>query len=117
MSDPPAPLPPHAFLVLLALHEGPKHGYGLKKRVAERSHGSVDLDAGGLYRLIARMEERGWVEPAPPASVEEESEDPRRKYYRLTAAGRGALAEEARRLQGLVRAPDVRALLAPETPA
>lgn len=117
MSALASPLPPHAFLVLLVLNEGPKHGYGIKKRVAERSGGAVDLDAGGLYRLIARMEERGWVEPSPADSVDDAGDDARRKYYGLTAAGRAVLAEEARRMRGLVREPDVRALLAADTSA
>jgi DNA-binding PadR family transcriptional regulator len=105
------------FLVLLTLNHGPKHGYGIKKEVAERSGGAVDLDAGGLYRLVARLEEQGWVEAtdAPPAG--EEEADARRKYYALTEDGKTALAAEARRMAGLIQAPDVRDLLAGEAPA
>jgi len=99
------PLPPHMFLVLLVLNGGPAHGYGIKKAVAERSRGTVDLDAGGLYRLIARLEERGWV-----SSASAEEGDSRRKYYELTPAGREILAAEARRVSALARAPDVVAL-------
>ena len=116
-SPPAPPLPPHTFLVLLSLNEGMMHGYGIKKRVAERSGGAVDLDAGGLYRLIARMEEGGWVELAPGSGDEDTGEDARRKYYRLTTAGREVLAREARRMQELVRARDVRDLLAGDAPA
>jgi DNA-binding PadR family transcriptional regulator len=96
------------FLVLLVLNRDATHGYGIKKAVAERSGGSVDLDAGGLYRLIARLEERGWV--APATGDEGEGADERRKYYALTAGGRKALAAEARRVSALADAPDVRAL-------
>lgn len=102
------PLPPHMFLVLLVLNGGPAHGYGIKKAVAERSRGSVDLDAGGLYRLIARLEERGWVSSS--AWEEDGAGDSRRKYYELTPAGREILAAEARRVSALARAPDVVAL-------
>lgn len=101
------PLPPHMFLVLLVLHSGPKHGYGIKKAVADRSGGSVDLDAGGLYRLIARLEERGWAEPADPVDADA---DARRKYYALTETGRAVLAAEARRVSALASQPDVVAL-------
>jgi DNA-binding PadR family transcriptional regulator len=94
------------FFVMLALHGEPLHGYGIKKEVAERTKGAVDLDAGGLYRLIARLEERGWVEP----SDADPTGDGRRKYYELTEAGRAVLAAEARRLADLVRQPDVLAL-------
>lgn len=101
------PLPPHMFLVLLVLNRGPAHGYGIKKAVAERSNGTVDLDAGGLYRLIARLEERGWVEPTEPLELDA---DGRRKYYGLTGSGRAAVAAEARRVSALARSPDVAAL-------
>ena len=73
------PLPPHMFLVLLVLNGGPTHGYGIKKEVSVRSGGAVDLDAGGLYRLIARLEERGWAEPTTASDVA--GDDARRKYY------------------------------------
>jgi len=102
------PLPPHMFLVLLVLNEQPSHGYGIKKRVAVRSGGAVDLDAGGLYRLIARLEERGWVE----AVAGPDAEDARRKHYALSPLGREALAAEARRVSQLASEPDVAALAA-----
>ena len=102
------PLPPHMFLVLLVLNQGPTHGYGIKKAVSARSGGAVDLDAGGLYRLIARLEERGWAEPTTPPDMA--GDDARRKYYALTEAGRDALAEEARRISSLASQPDVVAL-------
>lgn len=107
--DEGSPLPPHMFLVLLVLSTGPLHGYGIKKAVSERSDGGIDLDAGGLYRLIARFEERGWVTPSETAP---EGADGRRKYYALTADGRGVLAAEARRMAALAAAPDVAALAA-----
>lgn len=103
------PLPPHMFLVLLVLNAEPAHGYGIKKSVAERSGGVVDLDAGGLYRLIARLEERGWVESA---DVEGDEVDARRKHYALTLAGREALSTEARRVSALAADADVAALAA-----
>ena len=106
-ADPTGPLPPHTFHVLLVLSEAPAHGYGIKKDVQERTRGRIDLDAGGLYRMIARMEEQGWVEPVvAPAHAD----DARRKYYALTAEGRRVLAEEAARLTALAGSPDVVAL-------
>jgi DNA-binding PadR family transcriptional regulator len=106
-TDPTGPLPPHTFHVLLVLNDGPAHGYGIKKEVQERTGGDIDLDAGGLYRMIARMEEQAWVEPAP---APESAEDARRKYYALTATGRRILAEEAARLTALAGRPEVVAL-------
>ncbi len=90
------------FWVLLVLNTGPTHGYGIKKAVAERSSGAIDLDAGGLYRLIARLEERGWASLAPaPAKG---GADARRKYYALTDLGREALSAEARRISAVANA-------------
>lgn len=112
MRDLPTPLPPHTFHVLLVLSREPAHGYGIKKAVLEESQGTLDLDAGGLYRAIARMEEQGWVEPAPAPHAEE---DPRRKYWALTQEGRRVLALEAARLTGLAGRPEVIALAVEST--
>ena len=109
MPDLPTPLPPHTFHVLLVLSREPAHGYGIKKAVSEESDGRIDLDAGGLYRAIARMEEQGWVEPAAAPATEE---DARRKYYALTTEGRRVLTHEASRLTGLAAHPEVIALSA-----
>ena len=56
-------LPPKVFHVLLALSQKAQHGYGLKKSIWERTKGAINLDPGGLYRLIARLEEDGLIEP------------------------------------------------------
>ena len=109
----PLPLPPHMFLVLLVLNTEAAHGYGIKKAVAKRSGGAVDLDAGGLYRLIARLEERGWARPVPASTGD--GGDARRKYYALTDSGRDVLSAEARRISALANEPDVVALALPES--
>ena len=106
------PLPPAIFLVLLALRGKALHGYGIKKEVRARSDGRVDLDPGGLYRLIARLEARGVVRPTdPPADAP--VDDRRRLFYTLTAPGETLLAAEARRLATLVASPDVATLINP----
>lgn len=101
------PLKAKVFMVLLALREGAGHGYAIRKDVLERSDGAVELDPGGLYRLIARLESDGLIEPAehrPPA----EDDDDRRNYYALTDLGEAVLAAEARRMAKLVALPEVR---------
>lgn len=104
------PLTPGTFLVLLAVRGRALHGYGIKKDVKARSDGRVDLDAGGLYRLIARLEARGAlrVVAAPSTAPDDERE---RVFYKLTAAGERLLSAEAQRLAALVASPDVVALL------
>lgn len=103
------PLKPRTFHLLLTLSEGPQHGYGIKAAVLERTAGRLALDPGGLYRLIARLRDDGLLEPTdPPADAD--SDDPRRRYYRLTALGRSVLAAEARRLTELTKLSEVAAL-------
>lgn len=105
------PLTPGTFYVLLALRGHALHGYAIKKAVHARSDGRLNLDAGGLYRLIARLETLGAVRTAaaPPDAPDD---DRKRVFYRLTAAGERLLAAEARRLASLVASPDVVSLLA-----
>jgi DNA-binding PadR family transcriptional regulator len=98
-----------SFLVLLALHGGPRHGYAIKKAIAELTGGAVDLEPGGLYRLIGRLEDRGLVEPVDaPAGAE--SKGPPRSYFAITASGRRALADEGVRLERLVARPEFAAI-------
>jgi DNA-binding PadR family transcriptional regulator len=104
------PLPPHLFLVLLALRGKSLHGYGIKKEVLTRSEGRIDLDAGGLYRLIGRLESQGIVRVAA-APADEPGDERKRVFYALTPAGEALLASEARRLSALVASPDVSALI------
>ena len=101
------PLKAKVFMVLLALREGASHGYAIRKDVLDRSEGAVELDPGGLYRLIARLEADRLIEPASGRPPEEEDDD-RRNYYGLTDTGRAVLAAEARRLARLVELPEVR---------
>jgi DNA-binding PadR family transcriptional regulator len=81
-ADPP-------LLVLASLAEEPKHGYAITQDIADTM--GVQLSAGTLYAVIARLESRGLIEPL-------ESED-RRRPYRLTAAGARELAEQSERMQ------------------
>ena len=102
------PLKPKPFLLLLVLsEEGPLHGYGIKKGMRERSEGSVTMDPGGLYRLIARMERDALVRRAERPA---DDEDERRQYLEITDWGRAVLAAEARRIAALARLPSVQAL-------
>jgi DNA-binding PadR family transcriptional regulator len=100
-SDRFLPLKPLVFHVLLALKDTDRHGYAIKKEVATRTGGTIDLEPGTLYRLMARLLKQGLIEesdrrPAP------ESDDERRRYYCITGLGRDVLAAEARRMHLLL---------------
>jgi DNA-binding PadR family transcriptional regulator len=91
------PLTAAAFHVLLALADGPKHGYLILKDVAERTNGDVRLSTGTLYGLIKRfLDEELIIETTP--------DDERRRPYKLTARGREVAQAEAERLERMVRA-------------
>ena len=94
------PLTPHAFQVLLALADESRHGYGIIQEVHERTDGVVQLRTGTLYTLLQRLLDETLVESAGQGNPS--SDDPRRRYYRLTPLGRSVLAAEARRLQAFV---------------
>ncbi len=89
-----------AFHILLATGDGPSHGYAIGKDVEARSDGRLDPTTGALYQALRRMAEEGLI-----ASVKgPEGVDPRRKYVALTELGRRAVANEAQRLDALVKA-------------
>ena len=71
----------------------------------------MELEAGNLYRHIRQLESDGCV--APAAHRPARGEDERRIYYRLTAAGRRALAAEMLRLRSVVRLAEERGVIAP----
>src|SRR5262245_64948596 len=96
------PLPPPVFHMLLALCQGERHGYALKREILRRTNGKVDLGAGALYGSIARMVERGLVEETE-TRPDLHLDDERRRYYRITPLGRRVAQAEALRLRELVQ--------------
>ncbi len=107
-----------AFHILLALGDGPSHGYAIGKDVEERSGGRLDPTTGALYQALRRLADEGLVAPvaAPDDAARRRGspasawQDPRRKYFALTRQGRQAAAAEAHRLDALVRAARQRKL-------
>jgi DNA-binding PadR family transcriptional regulator len=87
------------FHVLLALGEGPSHGYAIGKAVEDQSGGQLDPTTGALYQVLRRLSDEGLIAAVPTPK----DTDPRRRYFTLTAHGRRAAAAEAARLDGLVR--------------
>ena len=89
--------------LLLALGDGPSHGYAVMQAIRERSAGTVRVSTGSFYRRLSAAIKAGLVEETPGPRAD----DPRRgAYYRLTATGRRVLAEERDRLAALVAAVD-----------
>ena len=94
-----APLSSAPLHILLALSEGPVHGYGILQSVRERSGGTVRLGTGSLYRHLSRLIAAGLVAEGKPGAPS----DPRRgTSYRLTPKGGHALAAERDRVAALL---------------
>jgi len=90
------PLAPRDLLILAALAEAPRHGYGIIKAVEERSGQGVLLDPANLYRCLRRMQGDGWIEERSSRG------ENRRRTYRITALGRSILRSEVERLDRLL---------------
>lgn len=96
------PLSQPAHHILLALGIEAKHGYAIMRDIAARSGGRIRILPGTLYSTIKKMLAEGLVEEvdAPRSAT---SDDARRRYYRVTRAGRAAVETETNRLALLVK--------------
>lgn len=108
--DAPEYLTPVVYHTLLALSGAPMHGYGLSREVARVTGGRVRMGPGTLYGTLQRLHDAGWVERTDEVESSG-SHAERRRYYRLTGAGRSALRSEARRLAQAVELARTRAIL------
>ena len=95
------PLTPRVFHILLALVDGPEHGYQIMKEVESRSGGKVRIGPGTLYEGVQRLVKNGLIEESDERP-ETDLDDQRRRYYQLTDLGQRTLEAEADRLADLV---------------
>ncbi|HEV2145813.1 MAG TPA: PadR family transcriptional regulator [Longimicrobiaceae bacterium] len=79
------------LLILKAVSLGRLHGYGVLLRIEQISGGALQVQQGALYPALYRLEHRGLIESEWGVS----DNNRRAKFYRLTAAGRRRLGEEA----------------------
>jgi DNA-binding PadR family transcriptional regulator len=94
------PLKPLVFQVLLALSDGDRHGWSLVKEIQQRTGGERILPAN-FYRTLRQMLTDELIVEAGERSARD-SDDDRRRYFKLTPLGHDAARLEARRLQELV---------------
>jgi PadR family transcriptional regulator PadR len=78
------------LLVLSLVEHEPRHGYDLCKLIESRSNGVLTFHVASLYPLLYRLEKRGWID----GRWVEKAGQRRRRYYRLTAAGKKILAAQ-----------------------
>lgn len=77
------------LLILSLVDDQPRHGYDLGQLIERKSEGTVQFKAASLYPLLYRLERRGWIKGRWV-----ENGGRRRRFYRITAAGREVLAAQ-----------------------
>jgi DNA-binding PadR family transcriptional regulator len=107
------PLNTDALMILLAVANEPRHGYGIIRDVEERSDGMIHLQTGALYRNLKRLRLDGLLSEVS-APTGQTSDDQRRRYYTITQLGEAVLEAEVERMSMLVRA--AKAVAAGRTP-
>ena len=90
-----APLTPAVFHILLALADGPLHGYAIMQAVERTAGPHPPMGPGTIYGSLQRMEEAGLVKELAVRT------DDRRRVFTLLPAGHRALVHEAARLARL----------------
>jgi PadR family transcriptional regulator, regulatory protein PadR len=77
------------LLILEVISTGPTYGYQITQDVISRSGGYFELTEGSLYPALHRLQRQKLL-----AAEWREADGRRRKYYRLTAAGKKSLVEK-----------------------
>lgn len=91
------PLTSTAFHMLVAMADGPRHGYAIAQEVEELSDGRIVMGPGTLYGSLQRLVASGLIVEAENPG-EEGQHAGRRRYYRMTPLGSAALRSESARL-------------------
>ncbi len=99
-TPPQSPLKPVVFHILLVLTEGERHGYNIVKEVETRTEGELRIEPANLYRTLRTLEAEGLIEESD-ARPDPRLDDQRRRYFRITDAGRVAVKAEAARFAKL----------------
>jgi len=104
------PLPAAAFQIMLALSDGDLHGYAIMREVEEQTGGRLRLGPGTLYGSIQALLEGKLIEEVDrPGDTEERRV--RRRYYRVTVAGRKRIRSEAEKMADVLRVARARKIL------
>ena len=80
------------LLILHALQRGPMHGYAVAQTIHLLSDEVLTVEEGSLYPALHRLE----VDCAISAEWGLSENNRKAKYYKITARGRKALAEQQR---------------------
>ncbi len=104
------PLSTQEFKVLLVLKDQPHHGYGIVKASEEQFPDEPGIETGSLYRIVARLLDRGLLREVK--RTDRRPIDSRaRRYYQATELGLAVAQAEAERLSSLLKSPQALDLL------
>jgi DNA-binding PadR family transcriptional regulator len=93
------PLKPKVLHILLALADGPRHGYSIMQEVAARTDGNVRVWPAAMYDALRELEDLDLIAESDKRPSDD---DERRRYFGLTPLGKRVLAGEVRRLEAIV---------------
>src|SRR5262245_2865235 len=93
------PLKPKVLHILLALADGPRHGYSIMQEVAARTDGQVRVWPAAMYGALRELEEQDLI---VESDIRPSDDDERRRYFALTPLGTRVLSGEIRRLEAIV---------------
>ena len=105
---------PVVFQVLFSLSQGTSHAYQIMKDVAAQTEGRMEVGPGSLHFTLSKLLDAELVAEASTRPAPD-SDDPRRRYFELTAAGRRLLRDEAAQLAQIVSLARSRGVI-PDTP-
>jgi PadR family transcriptional regulator PadR len=88
------------MIVLALLDSRARHGYELAKLIETQSENKLQFHVASLYPMLYRLERKRLVE----GRWVEKAGERRRRFYRLTPAGRRALADHRRSWREFVSA-------------
>ncbi len=97
------------FLILVALADAERHGYGIIQEVAKLSGGRLKLGPGSLYGALDRLNEQDLIRATRTESVNGRL----RRYYAINDSGLSAVRQEAAHRAEVVRATNERLRVAP----
>ena len=93
------PLKPKVLHILLALADGPRHGYSIMQEVAARTDGHVRVWPAAMYGTLRELEDLDLIAESEKRPSDD---DERRRYFALTPLGKRVLSGEVRRLEAIV---------------
>lgn len=97
------PVRRHYFYILLSLAERDRHGSAIMRDVLTLTDGALKLWPVTLYGSLDELVDEGLIRALPSAPPGAESEGGHKRWFRIAAAGRRALAREVATMEAVIR--------------